>query len=59
MDEKEDSPVCCLWDTHFRPKDTNWKWRNGKYIPYRGNPKEIRDKEGHNIMIKRSTNKNI
>ena len=73
--QKQDPYICCLQETHFRPRDTyrlkvrGWK----KIIHANGNQKKagvailtldkidfktktiIRDKEGHDIMIKGST----
>ena len=29
--QKPDPYICCLEETHFRPKDTyDWKWEDGK-----------------------------
>ena len=73
--QKEDTYICCLQETHFRPEDTDrLKVRGWKNIFYaNGKQKKAteailisdkidlkikkiaRDKEGHYIMIKRST----
>ena len=73
--QKQDPYICCLQETHFRPRDTyRLKMRGWKKILHRnGNEKKvgvailisdktdfkintiIRDKEGHYIMIKGST----
>ena len=74
MDTKTRPVICCLQETHFRPRDTQrlkvrgWK----KLFHANGNQKKVgvaifmshkidfkiktvtRDKERHNIMIKRS-----
>ena len=70
--QKEDTYICCLQETHFRPKDTDrLKVRGWKNIFYaNGKQKKatvailisdkidlkikkiIRDKEGHNIIVK-------
>ena len=77
--QKQDPHICCLQETHFRPKDTNrlkvrgWKnifLANGKHKKAgvailildkidRKIKNIIRDKEGHYIMIKGSTQENI
>ena len=28
--QKQDPYICCLQETHFRPKDIDWKWEDGK-----------------------------
>ena len=28
--QKQDPYIYCLQETHFRPKDIDWKWENGK-----------------------------
>ena len=30
--QKQNPHICCLQETHFRPKDTyiDWKWEDGK-----------------------------
>ena len=28
--QNQDPYICCLQETHFRPKDTYWKWGDGK-----------------------------
>ena len=28
--QKPDPYICCLQETHFRPKDIDWKWEDGK-----------------------------
>ena len=73
--QKQDPYICCLQETHFRPKDTQkLKVRGWKNIFYaNGKQKKAgvavlisdridlkikditRDKEGHYIIIKRST----
>ena len=31
MDTKQDPYICCLQETHFRPKaHIDWKWEDGK-----------------------------
>ena len=67
--QKEDPYICCLQETHFRPRDTyRLKVRGWKKIFHaNGNQKKAgvailisdkidftRDKEGHYIMIKGS-----
>ena len=49
MDQKQDPYICCLQETHFRPRDTyRLEVRDCKIN------KITRDKEGHYIMIKGS-----
>ena len=38
---KKDPSICCLQETHFRAKDTDWKWGDGKKIFHaKGNEKK-------------------
>ena len=77
--QKQDPSICCLQETHFRPRDTfSLKVRGRKNIFHaNGNQKKAgvailisdkidfkiknatRDKEGHYIMIKGSSEKKI
>ena len=73
--QKQDPYICCLQETHFRPKDTYRLkvrgWKNIFYANGKQNKAEVailisdkidlkvkevtRDKGGHHIMIKGST----
>ena len=73
--QKQDPYICCLQETHFRPKDTYRLKVKGWKNTFHANRKQkkagvailisdrtdlkikdiTRDKEGHYIIIKRST----
>ena len=73
--QKQDPYICCLQETHFRPKDTHRLKVRGQKNIFHANGKQkkagvavlisdkidlkikkiTRDKEGHYIMIKTST----
>ena len=47
-EKKKDSSICCLQKIHFRPKETDWDWKNWKrYSTTNGSSK----KAGAGILI--------
>ena len=46
--QTQDPYICCLQETHFRPKDTNRQWEDGKYIPCKWEAKESWSTNPHN-----------